>query len=91
MGLSTRQALLRGFFFTLARQFLLRRPPYTLLADDFNFGQKKVLENKTVRNFYASEILSVRNFKRPKCLQYSIRLLSTFLGDAITCIQGQFT
>ena len=34
------------------------------ISEDFNFGQKKVSEKKT------SEI-----FKRPKCLQFSIKLL----------------
>ena len=32
------------------------------ISNDFNFGQKKSSENKTVRNFYSSEILSIRNF-----------------------------
>ena len=41
----------------------------TLLAK--NFGQKKCPKKNR------SKFLSVRNFKRPKYLQYSIKLLST--------------
>ena len=50
------------------------------ISDDFNYGHRKCPKIKP------SEI-----FTRPKFLQYSIKLLSTFFGDVITYILGQHT